>query len=61
MDGQYRRHISAAVAVVWCGPYRDELLVEHVLVPLLDELVGARDEAEGVDVVELGDKKRRRM
>lgn len=50
---QYRRHIPTAVAVVGRAPDSDELLVEHVLVALLHKLVGARDEPQRVDMVEL--------
>ena len=51
--GEDRCHITASVAVVGCGPDSDELLVEHVLVTLLDELVRAGDQAKRVDMVEL--------
>lgn len=46
--------IATSVAVIWRGPDRDERVVKHVLVPLLDELVGSSDQFERVDVVELG-------
>ena len=46
--------VAAAVAVVGCRPYRHKALGEHVLVSLLDELVGAADELESVECIELG-------
>jgi len=46
--------VSAAVAVVRGGPDGDDVLVlEVVLVAFVDELVGARDELQAVDVIEL--------
>lgn len=47
--------VAAAVAVVGGGPHGDDVFVfEVVLVAFVDELVGAGDELEAVDVVELG-------
>eukprot|EP00962_Isochrysis_galbana_P030816 scaffold10020_cov122-Isochrysis_galbana.AAC.8 len=45
--------VAATVAVVWRRPNGDKLLVEHVLVPLLHQLVRAADELETVDGVKL--------
>jgi hypothetical protein len=50
-----RGDVGAAVAVVWRGPHRDEGLVEHVLVPLHDQLVRAADQLQPVGPVELLD------
>jgi hypothetical protein len=48
------RHVAAAVAIVGSGPNRYEVLVlEVVLVALHDELVGAADELDAIDVTEL--------
>ena len=48
------RHVAAAVAVVWRRPHRHHVLIgKVVLVALVDELVGARDEREPGDVIEL--------
>lgn len=48
------RRIATAIAVIGRGPDGDEGIVKHVFEAFLDELVGAGDEGEGVDVVELG-------
>lgn len=50
-----RGDVAAAVAVVWRRPYGDNALLEHLLVALHDELVGARDHGQVVPVVELAD------
>jgi len=41
---QYRRDIPTPVAVVRCRPDRHNSTVKHLLIPLHDQLVGARDE-----------------
>ncbi|KAJ8106556.1 hypothetical protein OPT61_g9452 [Boeremia exigua] len=47
--------VAAAVAVVGGGPDGDDVLVlEVVLVALVDQLVGAGNQLQAVDVVELG-------
>lgn len=38
------RQVTASVAVIRCGPYSDERIVKHVLVTLLDKLMGSCDE-----------------
>ena len=49
----HRRQIPASVAIVWGAPDRHDVLVlEVVFVAFVDELVGARDEREVVDVAE---------
>ena len=54
--GHDTRHIPAAVAVVRRRPHRHHVLRrEVVLVALVDELMGAGDEGQVVDVVELDD------
>jgi hypothetical protein len=54
VEAEDRGHVAAAVAVVGGGPDRHEVLVlEVVLVALHDELVGATDELDAVDVTEL--------
>jgi len=46
--------VAASVAVVGRGPDRHHLVVEHVLVALVDELVGAANEFEVVEMNEFG-------
>ena len=46
-------NVSTAVTVVGGGPYRDQLLIEHELVALVNELMGATDELQVVDVNKL--------
>lgn len=54
VERQDGRNVPAPVAVVGRRPDRDQVLVgEHVLVALLDQLVGPADELEPVDVAEL--------
>ena len=54
IERQDGRNVPAPVAVVGRRPDRDQVLVgEHVLVALLDQLVGPADELEPVDVAEL--------
>lgn len=49
-------HVAAAVAVIRCTPDCDDVLgLEVILVTLVHELVGASDELEVVDMVELWD------
>jgi len=48
------RNVAAAVAVVWCGPDGDEILLgEHILVTLVHQLMRAADQLQAVQVVEL--------
>lgn len=53
LDGEYRRHVAAPIAVVRCGPDGNKLLVKHILVALLNELVRSGDELQRVYMVEL--------
>eukprot|EP00166_Cyanidium_caldarium_P005435 ctg_660.g351 len=47
-------HVAAAITIVGCRPHRHQRLVlEHVLVSLLYKLVGATDQLQPVDVIEL--------
>eukprot|EP00955_Chlamydomonas_euryale_P017729 189382-Chlamydomonas_euryale.AAC.5 len=46
-------NVSAAVAVVWRAPHRDQLVVEHPLVAVHHQLVCAADEVDLVGLVEL--------
>jgi len=47
--------VPASVAVVGCRPHGDQgLFLEHVLESFLHELMGAADEFQSVDLVELG-------
>lgn len=50
---QDRGNVPAAVAVVRRGPDSHDAAIEHLLVALHDELVGARDQGQVVFVVEL--------
>lgn len=55
VQGQDGGHIATPVAVVGSRPDSHEvLLVKHVLVALLDQLMGTADELEAIDVDELG-------
>jgi hypothetical protein len=53
VKGHDSGNISTSVTVVGCRPYSDNLLIKHVLVALLDELVGAANQIEIVDTVEI--------
>lgn len=54
VQGHDTRDVAAAVAVIRRRPDSHDILrLEMVLVAFVDELVGARDEGEGVDVIEL--------
>lgn len=54
VQGHDGRDVAAPVAVVWRRPDgHDVLVVKVVFVALVDELVGACDELQAVDVVEL--------
>ena len=46
------RNVAASIAVIWCGPHGDELIVKHPLVALGDELVRAANELDFVGLVE---------
>lgn len=48
-------HVTAAVAVIRCGPDSDDGAFEHFLEALHDELMGARNQTEVVPVVEMLD------
>lgn len=48
------RYVTTSVAVVWCRPYSDDVLIlEVVFVAFVDELMCACYQLEAVDVVEL--------
>ena len=48
-------HISASVAVVWCGPNSDEILIsEPILESVHDKLMCSGDQRNVVDVIEFG-------
>lgn len=51
----HARHVPAAIAIIRRGPDGDQIILrrEHVLVPLLHQLMRARDERQRVDVIEL--------
>lgn len=53
IEGEDRGDVAAAVAVVWRRPHGDELLVEHVFDPFVDELVSAADQLQLVAVHEV--------
>src|SRR6266850_5964256 len=52
-NGENRRHITAAVAVIWRRPYSGKRLVKHIFVAFLHELMGACDERKRVDMIKL--------
>lgn len=52
-DFKHGRHISTAIAVVWCGPHGDQLIIKHILVSLLNQLVSSTNQRQIVGVHKL--------
>ena len=52
---QDRSDVSASVAVVWCGPNSDKILIsEPILESVHDKLMCSGDQRNVVDVIEFG-------
>ena len=52
---QDRSDVSASVAVVWCGPNSDEILIsEPILESVHNKLMCSGDQRNVVDVIEFG-------
>ena len=55
VDVQNRSDISASVAIVWCGPNSDEVLISKpVLESVHDKLMCSGDQRNVIDVIEFG-------